>query len=424
MVASFHKSAILHVREKRTPIPKEECSMKSRKARILVSLSCLALMILAIPAIGQVDPDPNSPVPVLISGSFENRALAAEAEKAPTDLPDSKKDAFALNQEINLYVSDIELLEGEGANAFRVYATDSQGRMYRFPVTSIDRISKSKPVYALRVKLHDEIGFWKQPSETGDVLIQVTWRGLGSNKLLLGLGKTGGLKFEPQKRDETTDTDTADYVGYRWSGDRKRFLEQATFGPTPALDQRVRRIGIRVWLAEQFAAAYPSSAEPYPNVPLKSGNVQVGCPDPRGTTEYNKCVREHYSQYVLMNWFFREAFYGEAQLKHRTAWALSQLWVTSGQTIQQSSHMIAYHKVLSHHAFGNYRNLMKEMTLNPAMGDYLDMVRSTKNNPNENYAREILQLFTVRSLHAQSGRNASTRRQQPADSDIQSGNRQ
>lgn len=57
--------------------------------------------------------------------------------------------------------------------------------------------------------------------------------------------------------------------------------------------------------------------------------------------------------------------------------------------------MIAYHKVLSNNAFGNYRDLMKEMTLNPAMGEYLDMVRSTKNSPNENYPREILQLFTV-----------------------------
>jgi uncharacterized protein (DUF1800 family) len=51
--------------------------------------------------------------------------------------------------------------------------------------------------------------------------------------------------------------------------------------------------------------------------------------------------------------------------------------------------------VLSKNAFGNYRDLMYEMTLNPAMGFYLDMARSTKNNPNENYPREILQLFTV-----------------------------
>jgi uncharacterized protein (DUF1800 family) len=57
--------------------------------------------------------------------------------------------------------------------------------------------------------------------------------------------------------------------------------------------------------------------------------------------------------------------------------------------------MIEYHKILSKHAFGNYRNLMKDITLNPAMGDYLDMARSTRTSPNENYPREILQLFSI-----------------------------
>ena len=57
--------------------------------------------------------------------------------------------------------------------------------------------------------------------------------------------------------------------------------------------------------------------------------------------------------------------------------------------------MIAYHKILSANAFGNYRDLMYQMTLSPTMGDYLDMVRSTKINPNENYPREILQLFSI-----------------------------
>jgi uncharacterized protein (DUF1800 family) len=99
--------------------------------------------------------------------------------------------------------------------------------------------------------------------------------------------------------------------------------------------------------------------------------------------------------YPVQNWFFQEAFYGDTQLKHRVAWALSQLWVISGVDTQQSSHMIAYHKLLSKNAFGNYRMLMSDITLNPGMGNYLDMVRSTRNNPNENYAREILQLFSI-----------------------------
>jgi uncharacterized protein (DUF1800 family) len=99
--------------------------------------------------------------------------------------------------------------------------------------------------------------------------------------------------------------------------------------------------------------------------------------------------------YPVQKWFFSEALYGDAQLRHRVAWALAQIWVISGVDTQQSSWMIAYHKVLSQHAFGNYRDLMKDMTLNPGMGNYLDMARSTRNNPNENYPREILQLFAV-----------------------------
>jgi uncharacterized protein (DUF1800 family) len=94
-------------------------------------------------------------------------------------------------------------------------------------------------------------------------------------------------------------------------------------------------------------------------------------------------------------WFYKEAFYGEPQLRHRVAWALSQIWVISGVDTQQSRHMLEYHKVLSNNAFGNWRTMMQQMTLNPGMGNYLDMARSTRTNPNENYAREVLQLFNV-----------------------------
>lgn len=107
------------------------------------------------------------------------------------------------------------------------------------------------------------------------------------------------------------------------------------------------------------------------------------------------CFRERYTMQPVQQWFFKEAFYGDAPLRHRVAWSLSQIWVTSGVQIQQSRHMIEYHRVLSRNAFGNYRTLMREMTLNAAMGDYLDMVRSTRTNPNENYPREILQLFSI-----------------------------
>ncbi len=301
------------------------------------------------------------------------------------------------NSKIVLFVTNLDLMEGEGANAFRVNVEDIKGRQYRFPVLDIQPLKSQAGIYALTIQLKDELGFWEQPLLKGDFLVSVVWRGLASNQVHLTFGKVGKgglikdaavavptpLSNFPSKK--ITREFEPDAVGYLYSGDRIRFLEQATFGPTSELDQRIRRIGLRTWLAGQFEAPYPSY--PYPNLPLMPTNVPVDCDA--------TCRRDIYSMYPLQNWFYQEAFYGDAQLRHRVAWALSQIWVVSGVDTQQASWMIDYHQDLSKNAFGNYRNLMYDMTLNPAMGNYLDMVRSTKNNPNENFAREILQLFSI-----------------------------
>jgi uncharacterized protein (DUF1800 family) len=205
-----------------------------------------------------------------------------------------------------------------------------------------------------------------------------------------------------------TPPEEPDYVGYKWSGDRMRFLEQATFGPTQALDSRIRRIGLRTWLNGQLATQYPDpsgNCTSYPNVsdplaypcqPLKTENVGGDALCDNGVDDVPPtCYRDTYSMYQPQTWFFRQAYYGDAQLRHRVSWALSQIWVTSGNDIQQGRYEVEYHKVLSNNAFGNYRTMMRQMTLNPAMGEYLSMVLSTRNNPNENYAREVMQLFTV-----------------------------
>jgi hypothetical protein len=374
-------------------------SRKKPAFRALIPVVILLMLIGAEIAPAQLDPDPNSPAPVLLHAEKDGSRVLSARSGQPTKIGLSgTAEAYSLGDLVKVYLKGIDLMAGEGAGAFRVYATDRNKHMYRFPVASVSEIKAEERTYELSFRVRDDIGFWEQPSETGDLLMMVTWRGMASNRLLIGLGRTGGLKFDPpevQLKNEQFGVSTEDYVGYRWSGDRIRFLEQATFGPTDALDQRIRRIGIRAWLAEQFDASYPLASNPYPEFALKPGNVSSGCPFNRGTPESNQCLRDYYSIYPLQTWFFKESFYGNAQLRHRVAWALSQLWVTSFPTIQQSSHMIAYHKILSQNAFGNYRTLMKEMTLNPAMGEYLDMVRSTKNSPNENYAREILQLFTI-----------------------------
>lgn len=365
----------------------------------------LALTFMAITAIAQPDPDPNSPTPVILSVAESTRALAKGGEASSiTDAARMSQEAFEPGSTVTIFARNIRLMSGEGSDAFRIYVTDADGRQYRLPVASITPVVP-RGHFAITFTIRDELGFWNSLTADGDVHLYLTWRGNMSNVVTFGIGRTGG-RLRPLEGarptpfgtvDERRSVAEPDYVGYRWSGDRKRFLEQATFGPTAALDQHIRRIGIRSYLAQQFEAPYPSANDPYPNDPLKPGNAPADCdgeqtvvPDVPAT-----CNRDTYTQYKLQTWFMREAFYGDAQLRHRVAWALSQIWVTSGVDIQQGRHMVEWHKVLSKHAFGNYRDLMKEMTLHPTMGEYLDMVRSTRNNPNENYARELMQLFSV-----------------------------
>lgn len=377
-------------------------------SRPLVLLSALIFVTTVFP---QLDPDPNSPTPVLLSGKG-GRAVANYGPSIPDPRSNERtRTVFEPDSIVILYASNFDFLPGEGENSLRVYGIDRQGRQFRFPVLGLSPAKYSRDIFAVTIKLTDEIRYWPTP-EKGDLEMYLTWRGLSSNRVLLGFGGTGGRQLEPttgshlttqlsktRSRNSIFDGRSAEYVGYRWSSDRMRFLQQATFGATPTLDEKIRRVGIRRWIATQFEAPFPSSANPYPNIPLKNSdaaNATNGCGMfASGTPELRICIRDHYSMYPVQTWFFREAFYGEPQLRHRISWALSQIWVISGVDTQQSSHMLAYHKVLSDNAFGNYRQLMEALTLNPGMGNYLDMARSTRFSPNENYPREILQLFTI-----------------------------
>jgi uncharacterized protein (DUF1800 family) len=165
-----------------------------------------------------------------------------------------------------------------------------------------------------------------------------------------------------------------------------RFLEQSTWGPTPALIDHVRTVGFERFLDEQFNA----TASSYPTMPLfPTTRDEATCPS--GST----CVRDNYTLYQVQNRFFVNALYGEDQLRQRVAFALHQIIVVSGVDITQPSWMTPYLQILDRNAFGNYRQLLQEISLNPAMGNYLDIANNNRTLPNENYAREILQLFSL-----------------------------
>jgi uncharacterized protein (DUF1800 family) len=385
--------------------------MNSKRSRLHGHFfgACFVIALLVFSGFAQEAPNPDSPSPILISTSDSTRALAVSVRSWRGGLPRDPNRAFSYgaNSRINIFVTNVELLKEESANAFRVFIQDARGREYRLPVLDIQPVSGMEWIYALTVQLKDEIGYWEEQPERGDVLMRVSWRGLTSNRVRLGLGEIGGriqddkdarptpAPLAPVKNSDGSTT-TSEYVGYKYSGDRFRFMEQATFGPTAALDNRLRRVGLRRWLEEQFEMPYPSPNNPYPNVPLMPTTAPSDC-DNNSTVPDNPatCFRDRYSMYLPQVWFYKEALYGEPQLRHRMMWALSQVWVVSGVDTQQSSWMITYQQQLSNNAFGNWRNLMRDITLNPGMGNYLDMMRSTRNSPNENYAREILQLFNV-----------------------------
>jgi uncharacterized protein (DUF1800 family) len=172
-------------------------------------------------------------------------------------------------------------------------------------------------------------------------------------------------------------TSTADVI---------RLLEQSTWGPTPELVQHVADVGIDAFLNEQFDA--PSSG--YPTLPLyPTTRDQTTCPN--GST----CQRDNYTMYPVQTRFFVNALYGSDQLRQRVAFALHQILVASGVDITQPSWMTPYLQTLDRDAFGNFRQLLYDITLNAAMGNYLDMNGNTKTRPNENYAREVLQLCSI-----------------------------
>jgi uncharacterized protein (DUF1800 family) len=164
-----------------------------------------------------------------------------------------------------------------------------------------------------------------------------------------------------------------------------RFLEQATWGPSDADVGALLGEGILNWLAGQFAT--PASTYPNALFPLWPADTPASCDD--------VCQRYNYSSYPIQNRFFTNAMYGPDQLRQRVAWALHKIVVVSEETLPYPWQIAPYLRAIDLNAFGNYRDILYQETLNPAMGEFLNMDTSTKDDPNENYAREVMQLFSI-----------------------------
>ena len=120
--------------------------------------------------------------------------------------------------------------------------------------------------------------------------------------------------------------------------------------------------------------------------------------------------------YPLQNRFFVNALYGEDQLRQRVAFALHQIIVVSGVDITQPSWMAPYLQMLDRNAFGNYRQLLYDITLNPAMGNYLDINGNTQDEPERELRARDPAAVLDRHRPAEPRRHAAARRRRPADS--------
>ncbi len=150
-----------------------------------------------------------------------------------------------------------------------------------------------------------------------------------------------------------------------------RFLEQSSWGPTAATIAQVQQVGFQTYLQQQFSASVSTYPTPSSTDPLTFVQQQ----------------------------FFVNAIQGPDQLRQRVSFALSEIMVVSYVKGGLSpSAFSLWMNTLQNDSFGNFYNLLNDVTLSPVMGYYLDMGNNngcTYCRPNENYAREVQQLFTI-----------------------------
>ncbi|OAD39623.1 hypothetical protein LPB72_20385 [Hydrogenophaga crassostreae] len=209
--------------------------------------------------------------------------------------------------------------------------------------------------------------------------------------------------------------------------DAVRLANQGTFGATEALIQHIRQTGPLLWVAEQMstsrslrgtirpqvAAPDPTPAPSFglhkpllfseliiPTSALTSGGTGAVHQFAQSSGEFcdgrgDNCWRDWSSSTPLVWDFYRNAVSEPDQLRQRVGWALQQILVVSNLEVFGTYGLRNYNNALLNQAFGNYRDVLRSVALSPVMGDYLNNVNNDKAAPNENFARELLQLFSL-----------------------------
>lgn len=179
--------------------------------------------------------------------------------------------------------------------------------------------------------------------------------------------------------------------------DAFRFLQQATMGAAPGDEARVKALGYEKWIDEQVKAP---SLDTYVDYVFRGG--------PRGCDPCAQADDDVQKAQTVQDAFWHQTLEGRNQLRLRVAFALSELFVISGANsttlLQQERALPQFQTMLVDNAFGNFRDLLEKVALHPAMGVYLSHLQNDKGDdradgtgrlPDENFAREVMQLFTI-----------------------------
>ncbi len=188
-----------------------------------------------------------------------------------------------------------------------------------------------------------------------------------------------------------------------------RFLTQATFGPTDAEVDRVMAVGYAAWIDEQFALPALSHRT----------HLEVRDAEIRAANANNSAGQEQ-----VFETFWKQALTGPDQLRQRSVYALSQVFVISmvdSGVADNPRAVAAWLDMLGDKGLGNYRDLLENVSRHPMMGVYLSHLRNQKADsrsgrvPDENYSREVMQLFSIGLVELNDDGSARTTGGSPVD---------
>jgi uncharacterized protein (DUF1800 family) len=202
----------------------------------------------------------------------------------------------------------------------------------------------------------------------------------GASKISTGAANDGTTKEAPARAPE----------GPFSTNEAARFLNQASFGANEFSNELLQKAGYNTWFDQQ--AALPATSH---RAYWEAANAAGLLIDP---------VNGGATQEQVFESFWKQALTGNDQLRQRVAFALSQVFVISmvDSNVGNEPRAVAdWLDMLGRNSFGTYRQLLEDVTLHPMMGSYLNMLRNQKADaatgrvPDENYSREVMQLFSI-----------------------------